>query len=184
MNRIRKAGAAKIGAAVGVALIVAVSGYRIFQNRAVHHAKPGPLVSGGKTHHARSMREYSRDMASPALAKGDVTKGRKVFRKCRACHLAKEGQNKIGPSLYGVVGRHAGSVGGYHYSRLNQAAGKAGLVWSADNIMAYLRDPQAFLEKYLTEKGRDAPGLTKMHFNLRKEDDRANVIAYLRSIGG
>lgn len=123
-------------------------------------------------------------LATPALAEGDAANGEKVFRKCMACHTVEEGKNKVGPSLYGVIGRTAGTVDGYRYSDLNHAASEHGLVWTEENIMTYLEDPQAFLEGYLSEAGAETPGRTKMNFKLRKEDERADVIAYLKSVGG
>ena len=96
---------------------------------------------------------------------GDAAKGEKVFKKCKACHVVEEGKNKTGPSLYGVVGRAAGSIEGYKYSK---AMAGSGLVWDAETLDAYLTNPKKYL------KG------TKMAFaGLKKEKDRANVIAYL-----
>jgi len=122
-------------------------------------------------------------LGSPALAEGDAAKGEKVFKKCMACHSVEEGQNKVGPSLYQIVGRTAGTVEGYSYSKLNAAASEVGLVWTEEMIFDYLADPQAFLTSYLTDKGADAPGRTKMAFKLPKEGERTDVIAYLKSVG-
>ena len=121
--------------------------------------------------------------SAPALAEGDAAKGEKVFKKCMACHSVDEGQNKVGPSLHQIVGRTAGTVEGYRYSQINAAASDAGLVWTEEAIFNYLADPQAFLAAYLTGKGADAPGRTKMAFKLPKEDERTDVIAYLKSVG-
>jgi cytochrome c len=112
-------------------------------------------------------------VASSALSgshsAGDAAKGEKVFKKCKACHVVEEGKNKTGPSLYGVVGRAAGSVEGYKYSK---AMAGSGLVWDAETLDAYLTNPKKYL------KG------TKMAFaGLKKEKDRANVIAYLATTG-
>ena len=107
--------------------------------------------------------------ATPALASGDVAAGEKVFKKCKACHVVEEGKNKTGPSLYGVVGRAAGSIEGYKYSK---AMAGSGLVWDAETLDAYLTNPKKYL------KG------TKMAFaGLKKEKDRADVIAYLATTG-
>ncbi len=61
--------------------------------------------------------------AGPALAGGDVAKGKKVFNKCRACHALEAGKKKLGPSLHGVVGRTARSESYYNYSPAMKAAG-------------------------------------------------------------
>lgn len=101
---------------------------------------------------------------------GDVEKGKKVFRKCAACHKLEEGKNVVGPSLYGVVGRPVASVDGYKYS---SALTDLGGEWTPDRLDEYLAKPSEY-----------APG-NKMTFSgLSKEDDRQNVIAYLNSIGG
>ncbi|RMD64786.1 MAG: cytochrome c family protein [Alphaproteobacteria bacterium] len=105
-------------------------------------------------------------VASPAWASGDAARGKKIFNKCKACHSLKAGKNKIGPSLAGVVGRKAGSVEGYKYSK---AMKNSGLVWDEET-----------LEKFLTKPKKVVPG-TKMGFaGLRKEKDREDLIAYLK----
>jgi cytochrome c len=114
----------------------------------------------------------------------DAANGETVFKKCRACHQVGEtAKNGVGPIQNGVVGRKAGTVEGYAYSDINKAAGEAGLVWSEENIMAYLVDPNAFLRKFLTDKGQaaKAEGNTKMAFKLADEADRKDVIAYLKT---
>ena len=102
------------------------------------------------------------------LAMGDLTHGEKVFKKCSACHIvAKGGKNKIGPALYGIVGKASAVSEGYSYSKALKAHGKN---WSFEELNAYLLKPQAHI------KG------TKMAFaGLRKDKDRASVILYLNS---
>ena len=122
--------------------------------------------------------------AGAALADGDAVKGAKIFKKCMACHKVGEGaKNGVGPLLNGIVGRPAGSVEGYVYSGLNKSSGAAGLLWTEDKILAYLPDPNAFLKKLLTDAGKadQATGTTKMTFKLPKEDERKDVIAYLKT---
>ena len=100
------------------------------------------------------------------LAMGDLAHGEKVFKKCSACHMiAAGGKNMIGPNLWGVIGRTAGSVNDYKYSKAMVAYAKE---WSFEEMNSYLIKPQAYI------KG------TKMAFaGLRKEKDRASVILYL-----
>ncbi len=104
------------------------------------------------------------------LAMGDLAHGEKVFKKCSACHMiAAGGKNMIGPNLWGVIGRTAGSVNDYKYSKAMIAYGKE---WSFEEMNSYLIKPQAYI------KG------TKMAFaGLRKEKDRASVILYMNSKG-
>lgn len=99
---------------------------------------------------------------------GDADAGKKVFVKCLACHSVVEGQNKVGPSLYGIVGRSAGSIPGFNYSAANK---NSGITWTEDVMFAYLKAPQQYI------KG------TKMVFpGLPSGQDRADVIAYLKSV--
>jgi len=114
----------------------------------------------------------------------DATAGADVFKKCRACHKVGDGaKNGVGPQQNGVIDRAAGSVDGYKYSPLLQASRAAGLVWTEDNVFAYLADPNGFLVKYLTDQGKadQIKGRSKMTFKLADETDRRNVIAYLKT---
>ena len=99
----------------------------------------------------------------------DAAAGEKVFAKCKACHVADEDKNKIGPSLMGVIGRTAGTYAGFKFSKAMVDAGAGGLVWDDANLTTYLHDPKGMV------KG------TKMAFpGLKKDDEIANVIAYLK----
>ena len=73
---------------------------------------------------------------------GDPVKGQKVFKKCMACHAVGEGaKSKVGPPLTDVVGRKAASFKGYKYGKSIIAASDAGLVWTEEEIFAYLAHP-------------------------------------------
>ena len=112
---------------------------------------------------------------------GDAQEGAKVFRKCAACHMVGEGaKNRVGPVLTGVVGRPAASFEGYKYGKSLKAAAEAGLVWSEAELFAYLANPR----NYLRAKLDDRKARSKMAFKLNKAQDRADVIAYLKSVGG
>lgn len=107
--------------------------------------------------------------AGAALADGDAKAGAMVFKKCGACHTATEATNKVGPSLMGVVGRPVATAAGYNYSPAMKAFGEGGKVWDEATLTTYLADPKAVV------KG------TKMSFvGLKKPEDVANVIAYLK----
>lgn len=123
--------------------------------------------------------------AAPVAAQdaGDATKGEKVFRKCKACHkVGDKAKNGVGPVLNGVLGRKAGEADAFRYSELNKSAGAAGLVWTPEHIFDYLPDPNAFLKKFLTDNGKAdlAKGSTRMTFKLANEQERHDVIAYLK----
>jgi cytochrome c len=112
----------------------------------------------------------------------DADKGEQIFKQCMTCHrIGPDAKNLIGPVLTGVIGRQSGTAPGFAYSALNKSAGENGLVWSDDLIMQYLPDPNAFLKKFLTDKGKPelATGSTKMTFHLTDEQQRKDVIAYI-----
>ena len=114
----------------------------------------------------------AQDAAAPDAAMeitGDAEAGAKVFRKCAACHaVGEDAENKIGPALNGVVGRVAGTHEGFDYSDAMVAAGEGGMTWTPEELDAFLLNPK-----------QHVPG-TKMSFpGLRKDEDRADVIAYL-----
>ena len=100
------------------------------------------------------------------FASASAAEGVKVFKKCAACHSIKEGgKNKIGPALWGVLGRTAGSVPGYKYSKAMTAHGKN---WSFEEMNGFLVKPKDWI------KG------TKMSFaGLKNAKDRAAVILYM-----
>ena len=107
--------------------------------------------------------------SAPALAEGDAEKGAKVFRKCKACHVVDSDKNKVGPSLQNIIDRKPGSVEDYKYSKAMIAYGEEN-VWDEETLDAYLEKPKKVV------KG------TKMAFaGLRKEKDRDNIIAYMKS---
>ncbi len=113
-----------------------------------------------------------------AAAAGDAAKGEKDFRKCKACHSVDEGKNKVGPSLFKIVGRQAGTVEGYKYSPSYIQAGEKGLVWTPDQLIAYLENPKQFMRDFLGDK----KAKSKMVQKFKKQDLRENVTAYLESI--
>ena len=99
----------------------------------------------------------------------DVAAGETVFKKCQACHtVAEGGANKVGPNLWGVIGSTAGARDtGFRYS---SAIVDSGVVWTDENLDQYLANPREFI------KGN------RMAFaGVRKDEDRVNVIAYLKS---
>jgi cytochrome c len=100
------------------------------------------------------------------MALGDIASGKKIFKKCAACHsINKGGKNKIGPALYNVVGRAVGGVDNYKYSKTLASYDKE---WTFEELNGFLIKPSSYL------KG------TKMSYaGLRKEKDRASVIKYL-----
>jgi len=103
---------------------------------------------------------------SALLALGSAENGKKVFKKCAACHSINQGgSNKIGPALYSVVGRAIAGVSDYKYSKALVSYGKE---WSFEELNGFLLKPSKWI------KGN------KMGFaGLKKDEDRASVILYL-----
>ena len=107
-------------------------------------------------------------IAGPAAAQaGDAAKGKVTFARCGICHSMTAGENKLGPSLAGVIGRKSGTLPGFAYSPAMKA--KA-IVWDAKS-----------LDTYLTKPATMVPGTKMIFAGLPNPADRANVIAYLKA---
>lgn len=106
---------------------------------------------------------------SPAQA-ADPMRGEQIFRKCVSCHTIEvNGRNRVGPRLHGLFGRQAGGVADFRYS---DALKSSGIIWNEQTLDAYLKDAEAFV-----------PG-TKMYGGLSLDQDRADLIAYLKTATG
>ena len=104
------------------------------------------------------------------MSTGNLEHGANVFKKCKSCHsIKKDGGNKIGPALYGVVLRPVGAITDYKYSKALSAYGKD---WTFEELNGFLIKPAKWIPQ------------TKMAYaGLRKEKDRASVIMYLNQNG-
>ena len=99
----------------------------------------------------------------------DLVKGKKAFKKCVACHSLEEGKNKIGPPLNNLLGRKAGSVKGYKYSK---AMKNSGVVWNEESLDKFLTKPRKFIPK------------TKMSFRgIKKKSLRDDLISFFKNNG-
>jgi cytochrome c len=106
--------------------------------------------------------------ATAALA-ADPAAGQQIFKvQCSICHSVVAGQNRVGPTLFGVVGRPAGSVPGFQYSADHK---KLGVTWDA-----------ATLDKYLTNPRAMVPDTTMIYAGLKDDAKRADLIAYLETL--
>ncbi|WP_422366665.1 c-type cytochrome [Pelagibius sp.] len=110
-------------------------------------------------------------LSAPAVAAGDPANGQKLFKNCAACHSLDEGKKKVGPSLYKIFGATPGQVAKFRYSKGMVAYGATGVVWNEETLDAWLKKPKDLVKK------------TKMAFpGFKKEQDRADVIAYLKNL--
>lgn len=130
------------------------------------HGQASYVIDTGSSGAAEEVEEVSFE---EMLASADIGKGERVFRKCSACHKVEDGANGTGPHLYSVVDRAKAGVDGFSYSAA--LAGMGG-DWTVDNLNAFLERPSDYVS-----------GTSMSFAGLRKVEERANVIAYLQSIG-
>ncbi|MBI1274226.1 MAG: c-type cytochrome [Alphaproteobacteria bacterium] len=162
-----------MGAILLAALVACLAGF-------VAHVVVHPHEGGEKAYVVEGVGEETGTAvaAAPAgpepiaalLASADVAAGQKVSRACAACHdFTKGGPNKVGPNLYGIVMNKHGHMEGFSYS--DGMMGMHDKVWTYDELNEFLYNPKAYV-----------PG-TKMAFaGIKKTQDRANLIAYLRTL--
>ena len=108
-------------------------------------------------------------LLGPGALAADAGAGKSAFQSsCSICHSVQPGQNKIGPSLFGVVGRKTGSVTGYSYSPANEAAN---MTWD-----------DATLDKYLEAPRTVIPGTKMTYAGVKDAGKRGDLIAYLGTL--
>lgn len=112
-----------------------------------------------------------------AHAAGDADAGKKLFVKCQACHSLADGKRKVGPSLYNLFNRKAGSFPGFNHSDDMAAAGDTIDPWDADHFRQYIVDPNGYIGSVI---GKDK-ARTKMTFpGLKNEKEAEDILAYLQ----
>ncbi|MEX0694008.1 MAG: c-type cytochrome [Rhodospirillales bacterium] len=130
--------------------------------------------SGDSSEQAPASKPTMKVAEAPA---GDPAAGRTVFNKCKSCHVTDSARNRVGPSLYGVFGRTAGSSSGFKYSKDFQAVASKGLVWNAETMAGFVADPKGYLGNII---GKDKAN-TRMAFGgISKDEDVRDLIAYLQ----
>lgn len=104
--------------------------------------------------------------AAEALT-GDPETGKKVFKLCMACHSVEPGQNRLGPTLHNVIGREAGSIENFNYSKAHK---ESGIVWTPETLDPYLKNPAKYI-----------PNNRMAFVGIKNDQQRADLIAYLAS---
>ncbi len=164
----------KIAAAVlaGVLIIMVINEIATLAIHPTYPEEPAYAIDTGAI--ASSEVASNDEVVGPSLgvllASADVAKGEKVFKKCGACHTVEDGgPNKIGPNLHGILNRDKGAHSGFSYS---SALLEKGGAWGYEDLDVFLAKPSTYI------KG------TKMSFaGVKKPEQRADLIAYLRSLG-
>lgn len=163
----------KLAAAFLLAVLLAMGGYKLSEIMIPHNE----LAQNSYPIEITEAESALSEVTAPAgpepilalLAGADIAAGQKTAKKCTACHVFDEGgANKVGPALWNVVNGDMGKIDGFAYSKVLDGFGG---VWDYQSLNQFLYKPKAYM------KG------TKMNFaGLKKPSDRANVIAYLRSL--
>jgi cytochrome c len=128
---------------------------------ALAQAKPPAPVTTG------TVKLNIKPATGAAITSGDVAGGAKVFKQCASCHTVAAGQNRVGPSLHKLIGRKAGTVPGFKYSKANLSSG---INWTEQELFNYLENPRARIK-----------GTTMAFVGLKDPKQRADVIAYIQA---
>ena len=152
------------GVAVAITAFAVVAAHLLYQPKQIF-ARGFQIEISADGKPVAKKEEKPVDLAS-MMASADVMRGAKIFKKCASCHSAERGGgNKVGPNLFGIVGRAKGVVAGFAYSSALKAKGGA---WDKESVNTFITKPKDFI-----------PG-TKMAFpGLKKPQDRADVILFL-----
>ncbi len=164
------------GAFLGTVFVIMTVGIvsdAIFSSHAPE--KPGYIIqaaesSGGEQAAAAAPAQV--EPVTPLLASADVGKGEKVAKKCQACHNLEKGAGaKVGPDLWNVIGREPGSAEGFNYSSAMKDFGQKNKEWTYEELNHFLHKPKEYV-----------PGTAMGFAGLPKVQDRADLIAYLRTL--
>jgi cytochrome c len=162
-----------VGALLGtifVLMSVSIASEGLFHSE--NPEKPGYAIVAEEANASAEAAPAKEVPIAELMAKADPVKGEALFKKCTSCHTnEKGGGNKVGPNLYGVVGRPIAHLADFSYSAGIKEFSQGGKeVWSFDHLNHFLTAPKKYI------KG------TAMGFaGDKKDEDRANIIAFLNS---
>jgi cytochrome c len=141
-----------------------------------HEANPKSFVVEGVAAEGETAEAAPAEAAVPLpvlLAKADVAAGEKQSKKCAACHNLQEGAGaKIGPDLYGVVGRKVASAPGFAYSAAMKGHAAKAPVWTFDELFHFIENPRGYID-----------GTAMSFAGIKKPEQRADLLAYLNTLG-
>ncbi|RDL49355.1 Cytochrome c2 [Ensifer sp. M14] len=162
-----------VGAFLGTVFVlmsVSIASEGIFHSEAPEKEGFAIISSEGATE-AGGAEEVAEVDIKPLLLKADVAAGETAFKKCASCHTVdKGGANKVGPNLWGLVNRPIASHEGFSYSAGMKTFAEGGkVVWDYDHLSFFIEAPK-----------KHVPGTAMGFAGVKKPDERANLIAYLR----
>lgn len=165
----------KIAAAVVISLLglIMIGKFTSFVYAPHTPEKPGFEVAVEDAEHAGGQEEVIAEVSLATLmASANLDKGKTVAKKCAACHTFEQGgKNSSGPNLFNILNREIATTDGFKYSKAFAAKKAEGLNWGYDELFEYIKKPRTFI------KG------TAMGFGgIKKDGQRADLIAYLRSL--
>jgi cytochrome c len=167
----------KVGGSLCAALLVFLLGawlaesvYHVGGGHGEDHAAGYAIVVDDGSAEGEAEEEVAEVPFEEVYANASAADGERLWRQCSACHQLEDGANATGPHLYGVVDRPKHAVDGYEYSEA--LLGQDG-AWTPENLSAFLLNPREY-----------APGTKMAYRGMAEVEDRANIIAYLASIGG
>lgn len=161
------------GAFLGVVFVlftVSIVSEGIFHSEAPE--EPGFAIVAAESTGGDTAAAVSDELAAigPLLASADAAAGEKVFKKCAACHTVDAGgANKVGPGLYDLIDRPIAAHEGFNYSAALKEYATTAKTWTYENLNKFIHAPK-----------KDVPGTAMGFAGLKKDDDRANLLAYLR----
>ena len=157
---------------VFVMMTVGILGEAIFESEAPEEAGFAIVASEGGDGGAEADKAAPEESIAPLLASADAGKGESIFKKCQACHTAEDGgANKVGPNLWNIVNRPVASHEGFKYSGAMTEFAAGGTVWDYDHLDHFIKKPKDLV-----------PGTAMGFAGLSKIQDRADLIAYLRTM--